>query len=395
MVFISRIDVMFFVLINKVDMVGKLSKLKFLKNSKTIRRVWFYYNRLLIRLSKIGSDLPRGRFLTIRMDTNNKCNLRCNMCYFSMGESQKIPVRNMSIDLFKKIAEKSFPYTKRLFLSCSYEPLISPIFMEALDVVKDYNIPETIIVTNGVSLKRDNIEKIIEAGISQVHISIDAATKGTYEEVRACSGYYDLIEKIRLFNEIKQEKKVSLPRLCSDYTLMRSNIEELPAFVTLAAEINIESIDCRHLLPYAGLDNMDQMLFSHKVLTNRCLEQAHEIAKEKGVVLSTPDYYETDNGIGSNNSYQKNCLNPWENLFIRSDGETAPCCWFEGQVSVGSFEDANLSQIWNHDFYKKLRKEFTTGKLNPMCIYCLKDRTTYYRKEAFDVMQRIKKTYKL
>jgi radical SAM protein with 4Fe4S-binding SPASM domain len=376
-----------------MQVIRRLARVPFIANSKAARRARRFLDFTIKKSRSKVSSLLGGRFLTIRMDTNNKCNLKCSMCYFSLPEVAQIPAQTMPLELFRTIAEKAFPHTETLVLSCAYEPLLSPIFMDALDIVKEYRIPRTEIVTNGTLLTRQRIEKIVDAGITYLSLSIDAATKETYERIRVNANYDKLLANVRMVTQVKEEKGSPLPHLHVNYVLMRSNVEELPLFVSLAAELNMELVFCRHLLPYAGLNTRDEMLFYHQELTNECFRKARDVARKKGMALYPPPDYEATGASPSDELYNRYCFVPWSELYIRADGETAPCSWFEGQVSTGNFKDKTLEEIWNHEFYQTLRREFETGNLNPTCIYCLKDQSTHYEKEPFDVLGRVTKTW--
>jgi len=47
------------------------------------------------------------RYLSLRLDMNNRCNLHCKYCYTLSHDREKFKI--MTIDEFKKIAEELFP----------------------------------------------------------------------------------------------------------------------------------------------------------------------------------------------------------------------------------------------------------------------------------------------
>jgi len=87
--------------------------------------------------------LLQRRHLTVRLDTNNRCNLRCRMCYFSLPELDRAPRRELTLPEFRALAAAAFPRARRVFLSCAYEPLLSPIFDDALADLAASGVPET------------------------------------------------------------------------------------------------------------------------------------------------------------------------------------------------------------------------------------------------------------
>jgi len=80
------------------------------------------------------------RFLTVRIDTTNKCNLRCQMCYLSYDQVFFQKADYMSVDVFRRIAEKAFPYAEAVVLSAGFEPLLHKDFDQILrNYLKTYN----------------------------------------------------------------------------------------------------------------------------------------------------------------------------------------------------------------------------------------------------------------
>ena len=58
------------------------------------------------------------------------------------------PRYDMPLDLYKKIAVLTFPYAKELWLSCGFEPFIVKDFIHMLSYIKEFEIPDSILVTN-------------------------------------------------------------------------------------------------------------------------------------------------------------------------------------------------------------------------------------------------------
>jgi MoaA/NifB/PqqE/SkfB family radical SAM enzyme len=86
------------------------------------------------------------------------------------------------------------------------------------------------LLTNGLLLPR-YWQKIKDLNFGFINISVDAATKKTYEQVRKNGTWEDLI---RAF-EIVQANRNKFEYALINMTVMRSNFREIPAFVELAS----------------------------------------------------------------------------------------------------------------------------------------------------------------
>lgn len=64
----------------------------------------------------------------------------------------------------------------------------------------------------------------------------------------------------------------------------------------------------------------------------------------------------------------RDCLDPWYQPYIRTNGEVWPCCWFYG--SLGNVNETPFDQLMNGATFRKLRRELLTGQLGKACMEC-------------------------
>lgn len=311
------------------------------------------------------------RFLRVYMDINNKCNLRCRMCYFSLDLS-KDATQTMSIELFNKIAEQVFPKAISVNLSCAAEPFMTPNFTEYLEIAKKYSIPETVIVTNATLLTEDKIAALITAGVTQLDVSIDGATKGTYQKIRKGSDFDKVISNIRLLQKIKKIMNSPKPYLFLDYALMRQTIKELPDFIRLAKELGADSVRANHLIPFKKLNNISESLVNCREMANMIFDEARKAANTLRLEVKIPENFNIDEPPAKDIIFNKpNCRMPFESMFIISDGRVIPCCWFPlREWCAGDFNHDTFDSIWNGPVFEKLRKRFKDGIYIEYCKNC-------------------------
>ncbi|HYJ06754.1 MAG TPA: radical SAM protein [Chthoniobacterales bacterium] len=202
------------------------------------------------------------RTLKVVWDISNKCNLRCRMCHFSFDHVYYQAAHFTSPALFERMAASALPLAHTLILSAANEPLISPHFVDILRIAARYSVPELLFLTNGQLLIPKIADAILETGVTQVQISIDGATKETYEYIRRGAKFDRLVRNLEYLSTRKRQLGRSLPRLQFNVVLMRRNLEELPLFVDLAEKLGVEWIAARHLLMIKGLE-MEQETLAH------------------------------------------------------------------------------------------------------------------------------------
>src|SRR5687768_10911825 len=124
------------------------------------------------------------RSMTVLLDVSNKCNLRCRMCYFAYDSVFHRKAIFLTPEKFARIAQALFPYAHTVYLSAGNEPLASPWFVQLLRIAAPHRIPDLKFLTNGLLMRPEIGEALIECGVTQVHLSLDGATKATYEAIR-------------------------------------------------------------------------------------------------------------------------------------------------------------------------------------------------------------------
>ncbi len=327
--------------------------------------------RVLNRFRSILRKNRKERNLGVYMDLNDKCMLRCITCLRSRAERQFSDI-TMPLDLFENIAAQVFPKASFVNLSCAAEPLLVRNFADYLKISSKYDVPHRQITTNALLLHADIIDAIISTGLSEVQISIDAATKETHERIRKGSSFPKLIANIELLQQEKQNRNKKLPRVNFCFTLMRSNMRELPDFLRLAKTLQVERVRATHLIPFAGLDIMNESLVHCQEEANEILRCCRKLAEEIGIDCQVPPDFPADFDNNRPLVFTKpHCRAPFTTLYITHEGKVVPCDAFPpAELCAGSFLTQSFNEIWHGPVYTSLRKQFSDKTFTPYCLNC-------------------------
>jgi radical SAM protein with 4Fe4S-binding SPASM domain len=329
------------------------------------------------------------RPLKVEMDIVNQCNLRCVMCHFSSDEFSKRRKEEISVGDFERIAAQLFPLCSHMSLSLGAEPLLHRDLGELLRITGGYKIPFVYMHTNGLLLKEKTIEQLIRSRFSQLSISVDGATKQTYERIRVGAKFERLVASIEAVNRAKRRMKSHLPRLSFNVVLMRSNIEELPAIVRLAHGLKVEGVAAVHMMPLsiAAVDPEEESLQGHKELCNRMLAEARGVAARHRINVTLPEPFgpvtETAplSTVGADHRDLRSlpvrqaaagpsCSFPWHFVGLDSGGNMSPCGWWQDQPPMGNLLTESFAEIWDNEAYRRLRGEHLNGGLRRVCRTC-------------------------
>ena len=113
----------------------------------------------------------KKRFNRIYIEITNKCNLSCSFCKKGVR-----PLREMTINEFKKIISKIKDYTNTICLHVKGEPLLYSNLNEILTICDDNNINISL-TTNGTLLKAKVEDLIKHKALFKIHISLNAEVK--------------------------------------------------------------------------------------------------------------------------------------------------------------------------------------------------------------------------
>lgn len=162
------------------------------------------------------SELPRTQTvseypLLVDIELSSVCNLACPMCYTITDEFKgQVNVTRMDWDLYKKIIDEIGGKVPAIRLSLRGEATLHTKFHEAIKYAKDHGIKEVSTLTHGGKLTLPFFQKMVEAGIDWITISVDG-TGETYERVRKPLKFDELLGKVKAINQYKEEHKLKRP----------------------------------------------------------------------------------------------------------------------------------------------------------------------------------------
>lgn len=226
----------------------------------------------------------------LTLESTSVCNLRCVMCPQATGGVHR--PKHLEPLIIEKLAEP-LATVERIQLHGIGEPLFSPAFWRTLEHLRGGNATAVSFNTNFTILTDEQIEKLLQAHLHGINVSLDAATPETHAKIREYD-FHKVIANIKRFLSRRNALGLKSPRLFINMTLMHANIDELPDLVRLGHELGVDEV--RFWQMNAGqdykleregwtFDYCEQMLVNHPALSNRRIKEAIAVAKELGVDL--------------------------------------------------------------------------------------------------------------
>jgi len=303
-----------------------------------------YRKQYLGSLNEANAPFVPDYPITVGFEMVNRCNLNCIMCYTINHSAPKAALTDEQIG--SVLAEGQKNNLPAVIVGLGSEPLLYKKIRSVFDAIREAGVMDVFLNTNGVLLTPSLSEHIVKTGITRVQVSLDAATRETFKVIRG-KDELDLIER-NLHGLVEARKKAGteLPIIRVSFCVQKENAHERQAFIDKWKDV-VDYVDFQAM---SDFDYVDEI-------------------KESGEVerLKDTERY--------NNPTETFCPLPFNSLHVWSNGNITPCCVFYGMnLVMGNINEQTLEEVWNGEPIKELRKEITTGNLNPSCRTCLAER---------------------
>lgn len=303
--------------------------------------------------------------LVMDIEPTTGCNFRCTMCQVS---SENFVAKNLDLDLFKKVIIENQQLIK-IKLQGMGEPLVNKNFYEMISFANKFGIAVEF-VTNGSLLTEQNIKKLSNSLLSTISVSIDGATKETFEKIRVRSNFDLVIKNVKnLINYFKSKKNKTQIKALS--LIQKSNFHEIEEITKLCKELGFDSLGFQVQMTGWGKQewesiNKDKDINYSKLENNYFLKI---LKKYKSKSFRTEVI--TDNIL----SFTKQCNYPYENPYLSANGKIVPCCMIadDAVINFGSLYENSFSNIWNSKDYQDFRKGIKQNNLKNFCKNCYKE----------------------
>jgi MoaA/NifB/PqqE/SkfB family radical SAM enzyme len=239
----------------------------------------------------------------------------------------------------------------------------------------------TLFNSNGTLLDQDRQRALIEAGLDECRVSLDAATPETYFRVRGVDAFETVVSNVAGFADRLREHGLARPRLSLWLTALRENLRQLPDLVRLAAEIGVPEVYVQRLvLTHKGLAQAEQSLHRQlRARENRALATARRLASDRGVAfrasgLTSPEI--SLDGRDDGGCPWTKCHRLWTTTYITAHGNVLPCCIspFSAKdhdaLVLGNALETPFPEIWNGTEYVRRRARLHTSKPIHPCELC-------------------------
>ncbi len=287
----------------------------------------------------------------IFVDLNNRCNLKCPICFMGRGDVIDRP-NNMNLENYKKILKPIAPYITQVFLYNNSEPFLNK---DIYDIIKFNNKSNVgTIVSSNLSLDIDPV-KLVKSKLDYLIVSIDGITQDIYEQYRVNGNLEKVIGNLKEIIRVKKELKSKTPFIEWQSIISSKNYLQMKEIEEFAYNIGVDVVRFGNLNFYP-------------------LKGEEKKAAQKEWLPPTEEFrfFDENNEKIVKSGKRKSCFWLWRAMIISANGGVIPCCLFDTEDWGNLFEES-FEDIWNGEKYNSARKlgiKENAGKTGTICDRC-------------------------
>ncbi|TET26702.1 MAG: radical SAM protein [Candidatus Bathyarchaeum sp.] len=337
---------------------------------------------ILDGISKYGVTRPQrlaAPFLVV-WNYTNACNLKCKHCYQS---AEKPTPDELSTEERLEIIDQLDKASVASIAFSGGEPLMRKDFFEVAEYAAGKGMYISV-ATNGTLLTKRMVERLKEAGVGYVEVSLDGARRETHESFRGVNGCFDkTLRGIR--NSVEAGSNT-----CIATTATKHNLYEIPDIVELGKNLGAKRIIVFNFIPTGRgktLVNLDlsptqreqllkylynevvnseiEVLCTAPQYSRVCLQQSLITKRD---VLSPTHFAATDihGRAKSLTDFLGGCGAGTLYCAIQPNGLVTPCVFMP--IVVGDLRKESFQDVWLHS--KVMNDLRDREKLKGRCGRC-------------------------
>ena len=333
-----------------------------------------YFDHIAAERGAVAEAEP----VCLYLETTNRCNLLCTTCPRTFEALE--PPGDMSWALFTQIVDQ-FPKIARVVLHGVGEPMMVRNLPRMIRHLKDRGT-YVLFNTNGTLLSEKKGRELIESGLDELRVSLDAAEPHAFKLVRGRDMFARIVGNLRAFRALQRELGAKRPRVSLWLTGLKETVDQLCDFVRLASDIDIPEVYLQRLVYFPegqGLAREQSALFAGgDDDEGRRVREAEELARRLGIAFNASGATDPAASLKREDEAQpwSLCRRPWTLMYVTAHGRAIPCCIAPFSMrgydsfTLGDARQETLRDIWNGARYQEFRSALLSDQPPAACAGC-------------------------
>ncbi len=297
-------------------------------------------NKIFIKINKyLKNQTSFGLPSNLLIEPTNICNLKCPGCPTGCGILKR-PKGYMTFDNFKKIIDECKKSLEMVMLWNYGEPFLNKDLFKMIKYARNKGIK--VVTSTNAHFLPGKIDELIDSQINKIMISLDGASKATYEKYRQNGNFETVIASIKELCA-KKDKNILVEL---QFIIMRHNEHEVEDIKQMAKKLEVDKL------------SLKSAWFLDKRLQD----------KYKDIIPKNPKYQRVIEKSGY-------CIRPWYHMTIQWNGDVAPCCYdADCSINLGNVFEVGVKKVWNgkkmKNFRKIMKRQYNGKNIVKLCQTC-------------------------
>lgn len=289
------------------------------------------------------------------IEPSSFCNLDCAFCVTKELKVWEHREKNfLSFDEFKKLIDEVLPFCYRLDFAFCGEPLMNKEVHKMFKYASDKRML-TSLFTNATFLTDENIDKLLDSGLSRIFTAFESFNKEIYEGTKKGAKFDVTRKNIEKLIKKKEGRGQKFPQIIIRMVVTKKNANEVDDFIKHVKEMGADAAAIKPLgiWPQGSKKYRETMLNEFVTVDHPMTRHTKD---KNGNIIPMPK--------------EKPCTSI-DSPVLTSDGSIF-LCWYDalGESKVGNINKESFKSIWKRTekFRKKQAKE---GNAYSICENCL------------------------
>ncbi len=307
----------------------------------------------------------------LEMEITTTCRRRCIHCEHTYWSPESQPRRQMTYEEVIHVL-KQFPRLRWASLvgegsSFEHKEIVRLIrYLKAREIM--CYMPDHLCDWND-----EMIRIAVENDMDGIILSLDAATKETYESIKVGCDFDKAVGNLRKLVQEKRKANSPLPEITFNFIAMKNNVHEIPDYVDLIA-----SIGSRRDFGPGSRIGIVRLLAFKQILDLQLDDIPREIVEEAYARARKHDLFLSFTGTNVREDLPSpSCCMAWMEPYIFMKGYVAQCCAvfisnnrdFIRKHALGNLFENTFKEVWESRPYKRLRYSINRPSA-PIPIQC-------------------------
>jgi radical SAM protein with 4Fe4S-binding SPASM domain len=322
-------------------------------------------------LARCVAESRPYRLLDMKVYLTRRCNLRCWMCgAWTDGHGGYEELSAAEVNRAVMQAKALGLVNLKLF---GGEPMLRPDVEGIVEHAAGLGI-RCSLTTNGTLLTEERARVLVEAGLAELDLSLDASDPALHDEIRGMPGTWTrAVRGLQWVAAHREDTQVSGRRVSIrvNAVVMRQNYEDMPRLVEMLSDLGADEIVLNPVVLQDGNPRAvaSQYALSREDISHYNQEVAPWVRKadSSGRLSGGADSLylygtsEEDIENAARGQYVDRlrvgcCFKPWYYTVVRENGDVVGCNTVKHAMArMGNVREMTVEEIWQSEKYRAFR----------------------------------------